>query len=525
MVDKLAASRFLAVVGPSGSGKSSLVNCGLQPALHRGLLTSSGNSWKIAKLRPGKNPMRSMARALAGDGFLLKNFGGGISLEEVVDTHLRMSKRGLLELYTRARLAEQPNLLIIVDQFEELFRYSSLSSAPDGTAASDAVAFVNLLLEPSTQQDLPIYIAITMRSDFIGDCAQFFGLPDAINNGQYLVPRMSREERRRAIRGPAGVGGAEISPVLLTRLVNDVGDNPDQLSILQHALNRTWAGWSDPGDGPIELRHYEKTGSMAAALDNHAELSYLKLATDRQRLICEKLFKAVSDTGTDARGIRRPTLLADICAIANADISEVTEVIEVFRDPDSSFLTPPPQEELEPETVIDISHESLMRIWKRLIRWTAEEAENAERYRRLARTAALQKQGNAELVGAELELMLKWRDDVQPNAAWGERYYPGFDEADTFLNDSRLAAEERKQKALNEQQEAQDLQRKVEREKLAAKRRKFVYAALGLIVLAAVVSALITSSLLTQKTAENAELIALKAELQEALLRKNWVKA
>ena len=82
-----------------------------------------------------------------------------------------------------------------------------------------------------------------MRSDFLGDCTQFPGLAEAINAGQYLVPRMTRDERRAAIEGPIQVGGAEIAPVLLTRLVNDVGDNPDQLSILQHALNRTWARW------------------------------------------------------------------------------------------------------------------------------------------------------------------------------------------------------------------------------------------------------------------------------------------
>ena len=102
---------------------------------------------------------------------------------------------------------------------------------------------MNLLLEVREQATCPISVVLTMRSDFLGDCAQFPGLAEAINAGQYLVPRLTRDERRAAISGPIGVGGAEIAPVLLTRLVNDVGDNPDQLSILQHALNRTWAHW------------------------------------------------------------------------------------------------------------------------------------------------------------------------------------------------------------------------------------------------------------------------------------------
>src|SRR5439155_14983468 len=128
----------------------------------------------------------------------------------------------------------------------------------------------------------------TMRSDFLGDCAQFTGLVEAINAGQYLVPRMTRDERRAAISGPVGVGGAEISPVLLTRLVNDVGDNPDQLSILQHALNRTWSRWEGSGkDGPLDLQDYIEIGTMGQALNQHANEAFDQLETPERKKICE----------------------------------------------------------------------------------------------------------------------------------------------------------------------------------------------------------------------------------------------
>jgi ABC-type dipeptide/oligopeptide/nickel transport system ATPase component len=278
MVNKLAATHFLAVVGTSGSGKSSLVNCGLRPALHRGLL--------------------------AQDGVLFHRYeAGSVPLAEIVETTLRMSKLGLIDIYEQARLGEEVNLLVVVDQFEELFRYRQLGAAQQGQVSSiseDAIAFVNLLLEVREQATYPIYAVLTMRSDFLGDCAQFPGLAEAINAGQYLVPRLTRDERRAAISGPIGVGGAEIAPVLLTRLVNDVGDNPDQLSILQHALNRTWAHWqrADGGTGPLDLTHYDAIGTMAHALDQHAETAYAELGTARQRQICEKLFKALTDKAT-----------------------------------------------------------------------------------------------------------------------------------------------------------------------------------------------------------------------------------
>ena len=104
-----------------------------------------------------------------------------------------------------------------------------------------------------------------MRSDFIGDCIEYPGLPEAVNNGQYLVPRMTRDEVRLAITGPVAVGGGEIAPRLVRRLLNELGDDQDQLPVLQHALMRTWDYWEhhhQPGE-PIDAAAYEAIGTLA----------------------------------------------------------------------------------------------------------------------------------------------------------------------------------------------------------------------------------------------------------------------
>src|SRR5215468_11129490 len=98
MVNKLAATRFLAVIGTSGSGKSSLVNCGLRPALHGGLMAQAGTAWRMAQFRPGNDPIKAMARALAMDGVLFRHYQAeGMTLAEIVDATLRMSKLGLID--------------------------------------------------------------------------------------------------------------------------------------------------------------------------------------------------------------------------------------------------------------------------------------------------------------------------------------------------------------------------------------------------------------------------------------------
>ena len=460
MVDTLAAQRFLAVVGGSGSGKSSLVNCGLQPALRRGLMAAAGTNWSMARFRPGLDPIASMAKALAAITPTIEGASSAeLPLAEVIATQLRLSRLGLVDYYGQTFPSGDEQLLVVVDQFEELFRYRSLRQSSSRPVESDqegeeSLALVNLLLASAQERRWPIYIVLTMRSDFLGDCAQFHGLPEAITAGLHLVPRLSREERRQAISHPALVGGAKIDPVLLTQLVNDVGDDPDQLSILQHALRRTWEHWRQRGgQGPITLADYQAIGTMATALDSHAEQTLASCGGDDQQRLCGRLFQALTDKASDPRGIRRPTPLAELQAICGDDPAAVNRLVDHFRQGDRAFLMPPAGESLQPDSVIDISHESLMRVWKRLDRWADAEAESATLFRRLADAARRHAGGLASLWrDPELQQALDWRDAQRPTQAWARRYDADPPQAFAFLQRSHDARElEHRQRARRRQ--------------------------------------------------------------------------
>ena len=460
LISRLQRANFLAVVGTSGSGKSSLVRAGLLPALRGGMMAGAGSGWRISIMRPGSDPIGNLAIALAHEDVLL-NAGGGLPAAEaqaVIEATLRRGALGLVEVARLARLAEHEKLLIVVDQFEELFRFRAARPA---STSDDASAFVKLLLEASQQSELSIYVVPTMRSDFLGDCAQFQGLPEAINDGQYLIPRMTRDERRFAITGPVGVTRGKITEPLVNRLMNDVGDNPDQLPILQHALMRTWDYWAvhRSNGEPIDLKHYEAVGTMADALSKHADEAFNELPDERSRVIAEILFKALTERGADNREIRRPTRLKDICEIAGASVAEVSAVVEVFRGGGRSFLMPPADVVLKPETVIDISHESLIRNWDRLQEWVAEEAHSARIYRRLAEAAVLHRQGSEGLLqDPGLQTALEWRDESESNAAWAARYLPEFDAAMDYLEKSRVARDERSAAERDRERERRELE-------------------------------------------------------------------
>jgi len=539
LISRLQRSRFLAVVGTSGSGKSSLIRAGLMPALRGGMMKGAGSGWRIAVMRPGGDPIGNLATELAKKD-VLSEAGMGLSDEEavaVIEATLRSGSLGILNVARQARLGEHEKLLVVVDQFEELFRFRATH---EGSSVDEASAFVKLLLEAAQQRELSIYIVLTMRSDFLGDCAQFQGLPEAINDGQYLIPRMTRDERRFAVTGPVGVTRGKISEPLINRLLNDVGDNPDQLPILQHALMRTWEHWqANRRDGePIGLEHYEAIGTMSDALSRHADEAFNELPDDRSRKIAEALFKALSERGADNRELRRPTRLDTICKITGASLAEVIAVVDVFRGGGRSFLMPPIGTPLHADSVIDISHESLIRNWQRLKEWVNEEAQSVRVYRRVADTAVLHREGSEGLMQEPaLSFALDWRDKSHPTSAWGERYHPEFETAMSYLEQSRLAREERiatEQKRRNEEierdkRELEKTKRFVELQKRAAGRMRLLIAALCVILLLSVATALFawtqrSSALQSREAAEfarrNAELSAAAAKKAESYARE-----
>lgn len=436
---KLSKNRFVGVIGPSGSGKSSFVYCGVLPILYGGFLTDVSPNWEVVVTRPGAGPIDNMAEALlkSSDDYANANIEDQKIKRTIVSTLLRSSSLGLVEAVQQSRRSSDTNYLILVDQFEELFRFKD---STDPGSVDETLAFVNLLMEAVNYEDSPIYVGITMRSDFIGDCAQFPELTRKLNDSHYLIPQMTRDQKRRAVEGPVAVGGAHISPRLVQQLLNDLGDNPDQLPILQHALMRTWSYWAnyrDYDNEPVDLKHYEAIGTMSEALSQHANEAYEELDEEQKR-ICEILFKAITEKRGENFGIRRPTRLNEIAAIADVSENDVAEVIEKFREPGRSLLTPAHGIELGSKSMIDISHESLMRIWIRLKNWVDDEAEAVQMYLRLAEAAAMYQVGKAGLWRPpDLQLALNWQAKHKPTLVWGQRYHPAFERTMVFLEYSR----------------------------------------------------------------------------------------
>jgi len=511
---KLAESKFVGVLGASGSGKSSLMYCGLIPTLYGGFMTDAGSNWKIVAMRPGNGPIDNLAESLLNKNneYLDLSDEDKLIRKTITSTVLRSSSLGLIETVKQLNNDENENLLILVDQFEELFRYRKIEGAQFNIEESSA--FVNLLLEAVHQYDQPIYIALTMRSDFIGECAQFPELTQMINDSHYLIPQMTRDQKRLAIEGPVAVGGGRIAPRLTQQLLNDVGDNPDQLPILQHALMRTWQYWIENhnADEPMDLRHYTAIGTIKEALSQHANEAYDNL-TKREQEICEVMFKSLTEKGSENQGIRRPTKLSTIASIVGVSEDEVVHVVDKFREPGRTLLMPPYGVRLESETVVDISHESLMRIWTRLKQWLEEESTSASMYMKLAESAEQFQMGRAGLWQMpDLQLAINWQEENKPTLVWGQRYHPAYERTMVFLETSKKAYE-------TEQKNKELLQKR------ALRRSRIVAITLGLAALVSIFFVVLAQiqaneaekqTIAAEKARADAERLAEMAEENEA---------
>lgn len=436
LLGRLRTTRCVTVLGASGSGKSSLVRSGLIPSLHSGFMAGAGSSWRVATMRPGDDPIGQLAAALSRHEALGRDDDLDGTRRVLIEATLRRGPQGLAEAVRQNRLPDGHNLLLLVDQFEEVFRCRRARAAH---ARDEAVAFVRLLLEGTRQQTWPVYVVLTMRSDFLGDCTDFPGLPEAVNAGVYLVGRMSREQVRSAITGPVAVAGGRITPRLVNRVLNDLGDDQDRLPRVQHALMRTWDHWTarEAADTDIDIDDYEAVGGLSSALSRHAEEAWRDAVQVADPGSVERLFKALTDLHSDPRGVRRPTSVAELAEIGGIDQAEIVRIVEVFRQPGRSFLLPAPPAALEATTIVDVAHESLARCWSRLIGWAEEEAEAANLYLRLASAADWHAAGKAALWRPpELRLAERWRTETRPTAAWGLRYAPAFDRAMAFLEAS-----------------------------------------------------------------------------------------
>ncbi len=431
LILKLLKNKYVTVLGASGTGKSSLIFAGVLPGILR--LKNSESLFRIISFRPGNNPFGNLADAV------IKGFGTGKKSPDKNElTNLLANCDNFSEALMQIGFEAELNIVLNIDQLEDLFRFNT-----SGLSDTVATKFIEFLVNTINRSAQNLFIILSMRSEYMGECSHFWELARLINNSNYIVPEPGLENWRKIIGEPVKLSGATIDPELTEVLLNDIGFRNDQFPVLQHSLMRIWSHWqrSDDSSKPLRVTDYNSVGTVKNAITVHGNEIYEGL-TQRGKEICAVLFKSITRKGSDNRGLRQASDFGKIRSIAGCSADELSEVIEKFKQPSSSFITCS-EEPLKDNTVIDLRNECIIQLWDKLIEWIDEEAASMQIYLRLSEAAALYQQGKTGVYRQpDLQAAINWREKQKPELLWAVKYNPAFERAMVYLRTSEKANEE-----------------------------------------------------------------------------------
>jgi WD40 repeat protein/serine/threonine protein kinase len=441
---------FLAVIGPSGSGKSSVVKAGLLPSLRRGYIPGS-DTWYISEMVPGTNPLNNLEDAL----LRLATFPpAGIS------QLLRTNKNGLTLAAAEILKDTTDDVLLVIDQFEEIFTLCE--------DEAERTHFMELVRNAIADPDTRVHIIITLRADYIDRPLQYVDFGELIRQRMELVLPMSADELERAISAPAQRIGASVDSNLIAQIVADVREEPGALPLLQYALTEVF---ERRDGGFMTLGAYQDIGGVTGALAKRAEELYVELPAD-QGNAARQIFLRLITLGEGAGDTRRRVKRSELASIVT-DPKVLSAVLDTFGK--TRLLTFDRDADTR-ETTVEVAHEALIREWSRLHQWMDSSRNDIRLQRLLAAAGAEWENSNKDrsflLSGSRLAQYEEWITQTDLALTPDERAY--FDASVTERN--KLAAEEK---------ERQERERVLERQSAENAKR----AANGLRIIAGVLAA------------------------------------
>lgn len=497
LVDRLTAGlkvgrRFLAIVGASGSGKSSVVRAGLIPALR---WRQPSSAWPVYVLTPTSHPLEALAVSLQGDG------RQGLSVKKLADDFARNPQALNITMTETTAIAHS---LVVVDQFEELFTLCR--------SEAEQTAFVENLLNAALQPNGSAVVIIVLRADFYAYCARFDLLRQALSQDQEYIGPMTVKELRRAIEEPARHGHWEFESGLIEFLLHDVGADvaghspePGALPLLSHALLATW---QRRRGRMLTLGGYTASGGVRGAIAETAEAVFQDQLEPKQRTIARQIFMRLTEIGDDATTAdTRRRVSFDELVSKPEDHDMVHEVLMTLAD--ARLIT-------TDQNTAEVAHEALIREWPTLRGWLDENRDGLRLHRHLTDAAQewelLSRDPGMLYRGARLTQAFEWSHSHADDLNLLER---------SFLDASQsLAEKETAEREAQRQQQLESARKLFETERARAEeqvksnrrlRQRAIYLTLAFIVAGALALAAIVfgqRSIQTERLATSRELAA-----------------
>jgi WD40 repeat protein/DNA-binding SARP family transcriptional activator len=393
-------SRFLAVVGPSGGGKSSVVRAGLVPAIRHGALGTPNDPF-IAEMFPGAHPLEELEAALLR-----------IAVRPVPRLHdqLESGSRGLLEALDLAAPGEA-EIVLVVDQFEEIFTLT--------THESERELFLEALRVATADPESRLRVIVTLRADFYDRPLLYPRFAELLAERTEAVPPLTPDELEQAIRGPADGVGVSPEPGLVAEMIADVAHQPGGLPLLQYTLTELFERRDEER---LTLAAYQEIGAITGALSARADRIYEAIDPPGRRAT-KQVFLRLVTLGEGREDTRRRVARSELDAIEVRQ-EAIGPVVDTFG---RHRLLTFDREPSTREPTVEIAHEAMLTAWRRLRAWIDDAREDLRQDRGLAR-AATEWRGSDDdpsflMRGARLEQLEKWAATTDLAIAAPERSY------------------------------------------------------------------------------------------------------
>jgi WD40 repeat protein/tetratricopeptide (TPR) repeat protein len=376
--DRQNCPRILPIIGPSGSGKSSLARAGLVARLKRHPLPNRQQA-RYLTFTPGNRPVETLATELAR--LATGDFAPAAKAREferlMLDADCDETGAGLRRIVALLPDIAHCPLVLLIDQFEEVF-----SLCPDATQRR---LFIDNLLTAAGDRAGHLSVVFTLRSDFLGETQDHQPLNQAISEWGALVPAMSIDELRDSIARPAARAGHKLDSGIIELLVAETRDREGALPLLQFALARIWEGLRS-GQAPAET--LRQIGGVGGALAGEAQRIYESLPEEEQ-LIARRAFLAMVQLGEGTKDTRRRARLADLVTSSD-DLRKVHGVLSKFAEPAARLITLSAERgagPARPPDIAEVTHEALFEHWQSLRQWIDRSRDDIRFHRRLEEAA------------------------------------------------------------------------------------------------------------------------------------------
>lgn len=446
LLEIIQKNKLTAIIGAKGSGKSSLINAGLIPRLKEGFLGQGGDQWAICKFRPGISPIENLVYALVSNGVLTDDGKANTSdFKSYLQTIRDFKQLGIIEIFKNSEILNRKNLLIVVDQMDDLFRFKRYF---DADTEDDDNLLLDIIARTVQVKDVPVYFLLALRSNYTDKLSDYVRLQEIISRSIYSIKNIGREGIQEIIEKHFQLNNMNFDPKVREQIENVVLADTTKLQNLQYLMFKLYEKGQAKADGstPIKINQnwVDELGGIKNNIRKGLQSFYDDLTTSEKALF-EKLHRALMHF-QDNNGSKLYATFNAITKFTNSTSTQINQLLQKINLSLHGFyeLIPPlitnievNENKIPDKKSVFAPNFSSNFEWKLIKDWENDEQKNFQDFVDFENNYKKFKLSQGSyLVPPALDLARNWQEKKEVNAAWARKYNLDFKGTNQYIDNS-----------------------------------------------------------------------------------------